>query len=221
MVSRYQTIAKQTLSSYNPDIFKWLWSLISFTVLVWSLKVLFYFLSLAPMVNMLADSLLVLLVYFIAIVQWRNPSLFHIHQLTTQPEPRHNHAYVRSSKPSSDGLLDPETQASILHLVQVQVRELALYRNSELTLASLAEQVGVSVHHLSETLNQYAGKNFNLFINEYRVSEVCQQLKQEKDRKLIDLALDAGFSSKSSFNAIFKKLTGKTPSLYRRQTNLL
>jgi len=213
MVSRYQTKAKQTLSSYNPDIFKWLWSLISFMVLIWSLKILFYFISRAPMVNILADFLLVIMVYFIAIVQWRNPSLFHIQQLTTQLV----QATAPSSKPSSTGLLDQDTRSSILHLVQDQVKEQALYRNSELTLATLAEQVGVSVHHLSETLNQMGGKNFNLFINEYRVAEVCQQLDQKSERKLIDLALDAGFSSKSSFNAIFKKLTGQTPSLYRHQ----
>ncbi len=231
MVSRYQTKAKQTLSTYNPDIFKWLWSLISFMVLIWSLKVLFYFISLAPIVNILADCLLfyfislapivniladcllVLMVYFIAIVQWRNPSLFHIPQITTQLLP----PKAPSRKQSSDGSLDQDTRASILQSVQDQVKEQALYRNSELTLATLAEQVGVSVHHLSETLNQYARKNFNLFINEYRVAEVCQQLDQKSDRKLIDLALDAGFSSKSSFNAIFKKLTGQTPSLYRRQ----
>ena len=60
-------------------------------------------------------------------------------------------------------------------------------------------------------------KNFNRFINEYRVSEVCLQLEQGSDRKLIDLAMDAGFSSKSSFNATFKKLTGQTPSQYKRQ----
>jgi len=213
MVSRYQTKAKQTLSSYNPDIFKWLWSLISFMVLIWGLKVLLYFISRVPMVNILADLLLVLMVYFIAIVQWRNPSLFHIQQLTTQLV----QSTAPSRKQSSTSLLDQDTRASILRLVQDQVKEQALYRNSELTLATLAEQVGVSVHHLSETLNQMGGKNFNLFINEYRVAEVCQQLDQKSKRKLIDLALDAGFSSKSSFNALFKKLTGQTPSLYRSQ----
>lgn len=212
MVSRYQAKAKQTLSSYNPDIFRWLWSLITFMVAIWGLKMLFTFIIRAPIVNILADCLLVIMVYFIAVVQWRNPSLFHIPQLTTQdvrPAP--------SSKQSSDGLLDEDTRESIFRSVQHQVKEQALYRNSELTLATLAEQVGVNVHHLSETLNQYGGKNFNLFINEYRVAEVCQQLDQKSERKLIDVALDAGFSSKSSFNAIFKKLTGQAPSLYRRQ----
>ena len=217
LISRYQTKAKQTLSSYNPDIFKWLWSLISFMVSIWGLKVLFYFLGLSPFVNILADCLLVLMVYFIAIVQWRNPSLFHIQQLTTQITIQSKQATAPGNKQTSDGLLDQDTRASVLRLVQDQVKEQALYRNSEITLAILAEQVGVSVHHLSETLNQYGGKNFNLFINEYRVAEVCQQLDQKRDRKLIDLALDAGFSSKSSFNAIFKKITGQTPSLYRSQ----
>ena len=113
-------------------------------------------------------------------------------------------------------MLDKETRATIIESVQTQVKEQALYRNSELTLPALAEEVGVSVHHLSESLNQHGGKNFNLFINEYRVAEVCEHLDQKSERKLIDLALDAGFSSKSSFNAIFKKLTGQTPSRYRR-----
>lgn len=216
MISRYQTKAKQTLSSYNPDIFKWLWSLLFFSASIWSLKILFYFIRQAPIINILADALLVLMVYFIAVVQWRNPSLFYIQQLTSQLiQPA-----TSISKASSVGLLEDDTRASILNSVQEQVKAQALYRNSELTLASLAEQVGVSVHHLSETINQYGGKNFNRFINEYRVAEVCQQLENDSDRKLIDLALDAGFSSKSSFNAIFKKLTGQTPSLYRRQLTL-
>lgn len=213
MVSRYQTKAKQALSSYNPDIFKWLWSLISFMAAIWGLKILFSLIIPAPIINILADCLLVMMVYFIAVVQWRNPSLFHIPQLATQDV----RPTAPSSKQSSDGLLDEDTRESIFRSVQNQVKEQALYRNSELTLPSLAEQVGVNVHHLSEVLNQYGGKNFNLFINEYRVAEVCQQLDQKSERKLIDVALDAGFSSKSSFNAIFKKLTGQAPSLYRRQ----
>lgn len=212
MVTRYQAKAKQTLSSYNPDTFKWLWSLIAFMVAIWGLKILFYFTSLPPKLNLLADGLLVLMIYFVAIVQWRNPGLFHIQQLSTQ-------LVTPKYKQSTDGLLDQDTRASILRLVQNQVKEQALYRNSELTLATLAEKVGVSVHHLSETLNQYSGKNFNQFINEYRVAEVCEQLGHNSERKLIDLALDAGFSSKSSFNAIFKRLTGQTPSHYRNLSN--
>ena len=212
MVSRYHTKAKQTLSSYNPDIFKWLWALIVFTVSVWSLTIFFNYISRIHSLNTLAYLLLVVMVYFIALAQWRNPSLFHIKQLAAQP---HTQAHSRVDNKSTDGLIDKETRSSILQIVQRKVEEQNLYRNSELTLGSLAEEVGVSPHYLSETLNQHSGKNFNQFINEYRVAEVCQKLEHESERKLIDLALDAGFSSKSSFNAIFKKLTGKTPSQHR------
>lgn len=212
MVSRYHSKAKQTLSSYNPDIFKWLWALIIFTVSVWSLTLFFNYISRIHSINTLAYLLLVVMVYFIAIAQWRNPGLFHIEQLAAQPDTQ---AQSRADNKSTDGLIDKETRSSILQIVQQKVEEQNLYRNSELTLGSLAEEVGVSPHYLSETLNQHSGKNFNQFINEYRVAEVCKQLELESERKLIDLALDAGFSSKSSFNAIFKRLTGKTPSQHR------
>ena len=213
MTNNYQTKAKQTLSSYNPDTFKWLWSLIFSMILFWSLIGLFAVVSIGPVAKNIAYLLLVVFIYLIAIVHWRNPSLFHIVQLEEQlAQPT-----AQKSNQPSNGLLDQKLRSSIMSLVQKQVKELALYRDSELTLASLSEKVGVSMHHLSETLNQHGGKNFNQFINEYRVAEVCQQLDQKSDKKLIDLALDAGFSSKSSFNALFKKLTGQTPSQYKRK----
>ncbi len=210
MIVYYQKKAKQTLSSYNPDIFKWLWSLMAFAVFSWGLSIFFNYISRIPSINVITYATMVLMVYFIGFVQWRNPGIFHIKKLEKQPE-------IKASQDVSGGILDQEMRSSILQTVQEQVKEQSLYRNSELTLASLAEEVGVSIHHLSETINQQGGKNFNQFINEYRVAEVCEQLKQKSDRKLIDLALDAGFSSKSSFNATFKKLTGKTPSVFRQE----
>lgn len=210
MLINYQKKAKQTLSSYNPDIFKWLWSLTAFVVIFWTLVIFFNYISRMPSINLIAYAILVLMVYFIALVQWRNPGIFHIQKLDKQPE-------IQTGQEPSEGLLDQELRSNILQTVEEQVKNQALYRNSELTLATLADHIGISVHHLSETINQQGGKNFNQFINEYRVAEVCQHLEQKSERKLIDLALDAGFSSKSSFNATFKKLTGKTPSLYRQE----
>lgn len=216
MVRSYQAKAKQTLSSYNPHIFRWLWCLITLMMVIWSLKVLFYFISPTPALNLLADALLVMLVYAVAIVQWRNPSLFYIEKLSN--ELSHQHEQPAAQQDASAGVLDPVTRASIFDHVQDQVKAQGLYRDSELTLATLAEQVGVNVHHLSEALNKSGGKNFNQFINEYRVAEVCEQLDCGSERQLIELALDAGFASKSSFNAVFKKLTGQSPSQFRRQS---
>ncbi len=217
LIYHYQHKARETLSAYNPDTFKWHWSLIGFMVLIWCLKTLAILTSLGYTANVVADGILVVMIYFFAVMQWRTPGLFHIQQLEAQLS---NKDTPKSKKPT-EGALDQKTRSSVLQLVQNQVQQQALYRNSELTLAMLADQVGVNVHHLSETLNQHGGKNFNLFINEYRVAEVCQQLGEPSQRNLIDLAMDAGFSSKSSFNAIFKKITGKTPSVYRQQLALV
>lgn len=91
------------------------------------------------------------------------------------------------------------------------------YRNAELTLADLAERLGTSPHKLSEVLNSLVGQSFYDFVNGYRVREVERRLRTPDASRLtfLTLALDAGFASKSTFNAVFKKHTGRTPSVYR------
>ncbi|WP_397546448.1 helix-turn-helix domain-containing protein [Rhodothermus marinus] len=94
-----------------------------------------------------------------------------------------------------------------------------LYRQPDLTLQALAERLGISPHNLSEVLNTAFGQSFYDFVNGYRVREV-QALLADPERAhltILALAMEAGFSSKSTFNAAFKKHTGLTPSAYRRR----
>lgn len=92
------------------------------------------------------------------------------------------------------------------------------YRDSELTLTKLADMLSVSPHNLSEVINTQVGQNFFDFVNQYRVEEVKQNLanKEMQHFTLLALGLEAGFNSKSSFNAIFKKHTGAPPSEFRK-----
>ncbi|WP_320051691.1 helix-turn-helix domain-containing protein [uncultured Acetobacteroides sp.] len=91
-----------------------------------------------------------------------------------------------------------------------------LYLESKLSLSVLAVRLDVSVNHLSQIINQYEGKNFYDFINEYRVEEFKERAVATCNQHLsiLAIALDSGFSSKSSFNLVFKKHTGITPSQY-------
>lgn len=88
------------------------------------------------------------------------------------------------------------------------------YLNPRLTLAELAGHLDVSTNQLSQIINQQARGNFHDFVNKYRVEEFLQNAKCNNKFSLLALALDAGFNSKSSFNHIFKKQKGVSPSQY-------
>jgi AraC-like DNA-binding protein len=93
------------------------------------------------------------------------------------------------------------------------------YLNNNLTLPSLAGYLGISVHHLSQVINGRAKQNFYDFINRYRVEEAKTLLSDSLKQNLTIAALcyEAGFNSLSSFNTLFKKVTGATPSQFRRK----
>ena len=94
-----------------------------------------------------------------------------------------------------------------------------LYLESDLTLSKLAKLFGKSNQKISEIINQYSGKNFNDFINHFRVEEAKIKLlaKENKQYTIATIAFDVGFNSLSSFNYAFKKFVGVTPSAFRNE----
>jgi AraC-like DNA-binding protein len=92
------------------------------------------------------------------------------------------------------------------------------WQDSELTLADLATKLDSTPHKLSEVLNSQIGQTFYDFVNGYRVREVQRRIKAGEARalKMLALAMDAGFASKSTFNQAFKKHTSQTPSDFRQ-----
>ena len=92
-----------------------------------------------------------------------------------------------------------------------------LYLESDLTLAQLAQALAVSPHQLSQFLSQHLGLSFYDYVNGLRVDAVKATLArpQSARRSLLEIALECGFGSKSTFNAVFKKSTGLSPTAYR------
>ncbi|GAB3824251.1 helix-turn-helix domain-containing protein [Hymenobacter jeollabukensis] len=88
------------------------------------------------------------------------------------------------------------------------------YLAPELTLSELAAQLRTNTSWLSRVINTGCGQNFNDFVNEYRVREAEQRLRDPQFRHytLLAVALESGFNSKSTFNRVFRKLRGLTPS---------
>lgn len=93
------------------------------------------------------------------------------------------------------------------------------YLNSDLSLRTLADQIGIHPNQLSWLLNESLGKNFNEFINHYRVEAFKQLATDPKNANIsiVGLAYDSGFNSKTVFNTYFKKETGITPKQFLRQ----
>lgn len=90
------------------------------------------------------------------------------------------------------------------------------YLNPELNLSDLAIQTKMTRGQLSEIINSCFGKNFNDFVNEYRVEAFKNMLKENKHEQLslLGIAQECGFNSKATFNRVFKKLTNYSPTEY-------
>ncbi|MCB0638340.1 MAG: helix-turn-helix domain-containing protein [Lewinella sp.] len=162
------------------------------------------------------------------ILQWKS-SVLLIHftdplQDPIKADPRYAE-YVRKLLPHPDADADPSAKAPLLDdptaetfadkLLQF-VQEETPYLNPSLSLRSLAEQVQIHPNQLSWLLNQHLGKNFNEFINHYRV-EYFKGLATDPANahiSLLGLAYESGFNSKTVFNTYFKKEVGMTPGAF-------
>lgn len=111
-------------------------------------------------------------------------------------------------------LANPE-QRNKLEDLMLRVK---IYQDPELRLEGLADSMDISPRSVSSLLNGFYQKNFYDFINYYRVLDAQEQLKnpENKGKTVQRIFEDAGFNSKTTFNTLFKKLTGHTPTEYRK-----
>ncbi len=93
------------------------------------------------------------------------------------------------------------------------------YRDTNLSLESVAEKLEINKSYLSRIINAELGKSFTDYVNELRIEEAKIYLTHPDfiNYTLVSIGLEAGFNSKSTFNTSFKKYTGMTPSEYKKQ----
>ncbi|KQC02176.1 AraC family transcriptional regulator [Pedobacter sp. Hv1] len=105
--------------------------------------------------------------------------------------------------------------------LQQHMQERKPFLQENLSLSMLAAQLAITPNQLSQVINQKTESNFFNFVNGYRVAVVKEKLKDPTlaHYSILGIAYESGFSSKSSFNKIFKATTGQTPLQYQKSTN--
>lgn len=95
------------------------------------------------------------------------------------------------------------------------------YLDPALSLTDLANQLSIPARQISQIINQSLHKNFFNFVNSYRIEDAKRYLTDHLNGKktVLEILYEVGFNSKSSFNNIFKKYTGMTPTEFRRVHN--
>lgn len=184
---------------------KWI-SIVSYLLLfvyLFQLSSLFFEIKDPGNVIYFIDSILSLIVvYWISIYGINQP---HI--------PKEYEVFIESKAPlTTTNILDYEK-------IMTLIKDKKIYRNSNLTIIDLGKELDIHPKKVSQLINQFANKNFNQFINEFRVNEAKELLLDPKYKQLTIEAIykDAGFNSKSVFNTVFKEFTGHTPSTYKKE----
>jgi AraC-like DNA-binding protein len=132
----------------------------------------------------------------------------------------HNESQVMSSQRYEKSGLGAVGLKDLLDRLLGAMENEQAFLDSHLSLPDLASKLDCSINHLSQAINEGHGVSFFDFINRYRVEEATAILAcQEKtDPSILDVALEVGFNSTSTFYSAFKKTTGQTPAQFRRES---
>lgn len=107
-----------------------------------------------------------------------------------------------------------EASISIQKLEDIMTQD-KLFKDPNLKSSDVSKKIGLSTHQFSQLLNDNLGKNFALFVNEYRIDAAKAMLLEDTKLTLEVIGYECGFNSKSTFYTTFKKLVGKTPKQFQ------
>ncbi len=154
---------------------------------------------------------LTLIVFALGLEAWRHAGQRHPLEPDEAPDQAPNDPPAEPPAPRA-----PPDWAALGAAWRARTEADAWFRDPELGLDGLARRLGTNTSYLSRAFNEGLGQGFADVIGGLRVAWVQQRLAAGAGDELLDLALQAGFASKTSFNRVFKAQTGMTPSAWRR-----
>jgi len=168
--------------------------------------------------------LLSFFIYWISYTALNQPEVFDIvkgsggTRIYPEIPPLQLAIYKQNAKYANSTLTNEEAEAIAARLKETIHRDKP-YLQTNYSINQLADAVHCSRHHLSQVLNEKMQQSFNDFVNNMRMEEAKRLLQEPRysSYKIASIAYDSGFNSLSTFNDVFKKHTGKTPSEYRKE----
>lgn len=220
---RHKKIVKNYFSDVSGKDIKWLTVVLSgfivymcISYIIWILRGIFLINLEIRMIDVL-PAVLTVYVFFIGFYGFRQTGiLFNLSKITDCNFDSPDNKYIKS------GLSGAERTILIARVKEIMENQKP-YLKSDLTINNLAEMLNTNFHKLSQVINESFDKNFYDFINSYRIMEATRLLKSPESEKfkIIAIAYDSGFSSKSSFYNAFRKNTGITPGEYLKKVKSL
>lgn len=111
-----------------------------------------------------------------------------------------------------------ESEDPLISELLERMRSERLYADHDLRVGSLASMLNIPEYKLRKKINQQLGyRNFNQFVNHYRIEEAGVKLREDARTPVLSIALDVGFRSISSFNSAFQTQFGVSPTKYRAE----
>jgi AraC-like DNA-binding protein len=123
-------------------------------------------------------------------------------------------AAVKSTAPAAQ-----EPDVELLGQLAELMEKRAFWRTEGLTIRLLAEKMGVKEYRLRQAINQHLGhRNFNDYLNGYRIREACRLLADpaQRDLTVLEICYQLGYASLAPFNKAFRDQTGSSPTEWRR-----
>ncbi len=216
-LKRYNRIQLENTSQSNSRAYQWLFQFAVLSCVAHSFVLMKSCLQYVNLEHLILDLNIVISISTLVITTWFVLKALYHPQLFTGIET--NLRPVKSSLRRGDSSLNQTLLKGEIERLQAFMKNEKPYLDFELTLQKLATQFDMPEKELSILINHHMGKHFFDFINEYRIEEAKTILANpnEKHQTILEVLYHVGFNSKSSFYTSFKKLTGKTPTVFRKE----
>lgn len=211
-VRQYRNYLPTTASYIEKTYHLWLTFFVVFVTLPIFTLLVIYLTEFSPLYSMfiIAASATILLIVIDLAIAYK-PEIFQTFPQRMQANDSSKYKYGGSK-------LEEHQKEKYLSKLKEYVRQHKPYTDQKLTLGGLSEQLNIPAHHLSQVINEKLKVNFLDYINQHRVESAKKSLLDPAmdQYTIIAIAYEAGFNSKSTFYAVFKKHTGQTPNQFKK-----